>query len=232
MTSTTTPSTPGSSVPATTPPPGQVIPFPLPWGGGGNLPWLPPGCCPPGGMDALMKCYCDIQAASAFIATIMIDQINNNPAVVQAIIAAIEKSGSNLPLIGVTNGTAAQPGQVGEWILFQAHAAYPATFVAPIPVTMGSLPPGDWDLYSYVQMSSFINDVIWQYLPVPPGWSDAGQTTVADQGANLSLRTPGVPVQALTSVPSLVAMQLQVNTLGPGSSAGTATIYVACRRRR
>ena len=86
MTTTTQPTTPGTSTPPppATIPAGQVIPFPLPWGSG-TPPWLQqaPGCCPPGGMDALMKCYMDIQAASCFIAQIMIDQINNNPAVKQ-----------------------------------------------------------------------------------------------------------------------------------------------------
>ena len=119
---------PTTASPGTPPPPsGQVVPFPLPWatpGPGGQLPWLPPGCCPPGGMDALMKCYCDIQAAMAFISKIMIDLINNDPAVAQAMIAAIEKSGSTLPLVGVTNGSDAQPGQVGEWVHLVQTASY------------------------------------------------------------------------------------------------------------
>ena len=148
MTTTTTPSTPGTTVPATTPHSGQVVPFPAPyWGGGGQPPWLPPGCCPPGGMDALMKCYMDVQAASCFIAQVMIDQINNNPAVTSAIIAAIEKSGSSVPLIGVTDGSNAQPGQVGEWFFFTQAVSFPATINTQQSISAGILSAGDWDTW-------------------------------------------------------------------------------------
>ena len=204
-------------------PSGTVIPFPLPWG--------QTGCCPPGGLDALMKCYCDIQQASAFIGQIMLDQINNNPAIIAAIIAGIENSGSSLPTVGVTNGAAAQPGQVGEFVAFSQSVAYPTTS-QNVPVTMGVLPPGDWDIWAFGNTSTLVSDFAFVLNPVPAGVSNDLETLIVPFTAAEALELVSTTAQALISVPTLFVFQVGTNGVGAGSSAGTATITFNARRRR
>lgn len=230
MSQSNAPQTPG--VPATmntvwppSNPSGTVIPFPLPWGG--------TGCCPPGGMDALMKCYCDIQQASAFIGQIMLDQINNNPAIIAAIIAGIEKSGSNLPLVGVTNGSLAQPGQVGEFVLFSQSV----TFTAAVQVqtlTMGVLQPGDWDCWQYAYFNQVFSSASMILSPVPVGFSfDLFANTGSVDPTNFeAMSLVSTTAQASISVPSLIAIQFVTNALGTGPGAGSASVNFAARRRR
>lgn len=216
--------TPPAAVPAPT-----VVPFPMPWSGNPAL----AGCCPPGGMDKLLQCYCDIQAAQAFISAMMIDAINNNPAVTQAIIAAIEASGSSLPLIGVTNGTDAQPGQVGEWVLFEQNVNFTAAFQNQT-VTMGILQPGDWDFWIYANCPSPVVGINMSLLPVPAGMMGEPQgffitdaTAPAEQVA-----TAGPAARLLISVPTLIPILLLTNQSGSGPAAGTLVLFFSARRRR
>lgn len=203
------------------------MPFPM-WGGGGSLPWGP-GCCPPGGMDALMKCYCDVQAATAFICSVMVQCIQTNPAVTAAIIAAIEASGSTLPLLGVTNGTEAQPGQVGEFVHFSIPLSYLAANQS-YPISVGVLQPGDWDVWAQL---SFMNnpDIIGAYFilaPVPVGLSGDMYTISTTSGPLVAVTIPSEAVQALISVPTLIAMSVTINS----PSAGNALFEFSARRRR
>lgn len=200
-------------------PSGTVIPFPLPWG--------QTGCCPPGGLDALMKCYCDIQQASAFIGQIMLDQINNNPAIIAAIIAGIEKSGSNLPLLGVTNGSEAQPGQVGEFIKYEVTIAFP-TGSASQPITMGVLPPGDWDVWSYANVDEGLTSIGWNTNPTPAGFADQLLAGLGITGTEWLAMVVSNTTQATTSVPSLIAFTV----LSTASTAGALGIVFCARRRR
>lgn len=213
-----------ASVPTVWPPSnpsGTVIPFPLPWGQS--------GCCPPGGMDALMKCYCDLQQASAFIGQVMLDQINNNPAITEAIIAAIEKSGSTLPTIGVTNGSDAQPGQVGEWVDMVNPVPFP-TAQQTIPVTMGVLQPGDWTCYGFAIPTTEVTSVQFLLNPVPAGFDSNMQAQAISTNEVSSLSAP--VCRALISVPTLVVFQLTTNVGSPGSAAGTMYLTFAARRAR
>lgn len=191
-----------------------------------------PGCCPPGGMDALMKCYCDIQAATQFICTVMVDCINTNPAVAEAMIAAIEKSGSSLPLVGVTNGQAAQPGQVGEFIQFSSTQSInvPAGGEQTFNLPMGVLQPGDWDVESYIQVQSQVTLVSFGLQPAVPGFSSnvGGSLVLPGSGAWQYIR--GEPAQGLISVPSLLAFTVSMG--GPAGTTGQFEFYVVCRRMR
>lgn len=206
-------------------PSGTVIPFPLPWG--------QTGCCPPGGMDALMKCYCDLQQASAFIGQVMLDQINNNPAQIEAIIAGIEASGSSLPTIGVTNGSNAQPGQVGEWVEFVATAAYTAASQTQ-NLTMGVLQPGDWDCTAFCEYSTYITGSQFILAPQPAGFSNTmfGATESAGDTGILGITTVSPLARASISVPSLVVFSLTTNGPSAGPSAGQATLTFDARRAR
>ena len=207
------------------------MPMPSMWGGGGSLPWGP-GCCPPGGMDALMKCYCDVQAATAFICSVMVQCVQTNPAVVQAIITAIENSGSSLPLLGVTNGSQAQPGQVGEFIQFSSvnTVNIPSGGSQVFNLPMGVLQPGDWEIQAYIAVQALVSLVSFGLAPEPAGFS-------SDCGGSLALSplgewqyVVGKPTQGLISVPTLLAFGITLD--GQASTTGTMEFYVTARRAR
>ena len=205
------------------------MPFPM-WGGGGSLPWGP-GCCPPGGMDALMKCWCDVQAATAFICSVMVQCVQTNPAVTAAIIAAIEASGSSLPLTGVTNGSDAQPGQVGEWVEYVAEPAYSGAIDQTVVAPMGVLNPGDWDYWFQVSPSNTTTTVAAYINPLPPGFT-SGLFATVDAGTGSQATTlVSSTGRALISVPSLVTLQLSMNWVAV-SPPGTANCVFMARRRR
>lgn len=211
--------------------PQMPVPFPM-WGGGGSLPWGP-GCCPPGGMDALMKCYCDVQAATAFICSVMVTCIQNNPAVTAAIIAAIEKSGSNLPLIGVTNGSDAQPGQVGEFVTFSVFAPYPTSELQQT-IVAGVLQPGDWNVWAWTAYSTYVTGALMNLNPQPPGFFDTMTAQIyAGSGTDEQGLVVVAPMtQASLSVPTLVSFGVLTNANGAGVAAGNVYLYVRARRMR
>lgn len=220
---------PHATTPATAPP---QMPMPMPgmWGGGGSLPWGP-GCCPPGGMDALLKCYCDVQAATAFICSVMVQCVQTNPAVVQAIIAAIEASGSTLPLIGVTNGSDAQPGQVGEFVEFAASVAYSGASQT-VTTSLGVLQPGDWDCAVYItSLSSPLSSFVYQLSPVPVGFNWSMETGFVSESAGEIVNLTSVS-RGSFAVPTLIAVVLQFNTLGVAGAAGTMGLTFQARRAR
>lgn len=205
--------------------PAQVpMPFPM-WGGGGSLPWGQTGCCPPGGMDALLKCYCDVQAATAFICSVMVQCVQNNPAVVQAIIAAIEASGSSLPLIGVTNGSNAQPGQVGEYIEFTQTVAVPAGDSTQ-SISMGVLQPGDWECQIFVDVGSTVSWTSIQMGQI----STPGFSYPLFFGQNQGLATVLSPnLRGSISVPTLMAFTLTL--VGATSAGQVVPVFNAWRMR-
>lgn len=212
-------------------PASNVVPFAMPpgmpagmWSGGG----FPAGCCPPGGLDNLMQCWCDVQAAQSFICAMMIQCIQQNPAVTAAIIAAIEASGSSLPLIGVTNGTDAQPGQVGEWVRLTNSFTVPGGNNTTV-INMGVLQPGDWDCWAWLGMQMVLNDASFALNPVPAGFSDTLTQSLAVTNTSSVTWLLAFPVRALISVPSLLAFN--VTTGNPGA-AGTCELEFAARRRR
>lgn len=211
-------------------PSGTVIPFPLPWG--------QTGCCPPGGMDALMKCYCDIQQASAFIGQIMIDQINNNPAVIAAIIAALEKSGSSVPLLGVTNGSNAQPGQVGEFISATGSFPYTAySSTTSVTLTPIVVQPGDWDFRATLGFSSYVGGAFMELVPSPAGMSNpmTGAVNFGSSGAATveELLLLSATARGSFSVPTLMPFSCTVFQLSASTlPAGTATFNFEGRRMR
>lgn len=208
-------------------PSGTLIPFPLPWG--------QTGCCPPGGMDALMKCYCDIQQASAFIGQVMLDQINNNPAIIAAIIAGIENSGSSLPTLGVTNGQPAQPGQVGEYVSFASPNLNYNTTATTLSWTAGVLQPGDWDVWAFLQLygPGGVADCYAYLNPVPAGVALAFRMSEFSGGSFADQVWLVAPAgQALISVPSLFNFTINVNQSGAGPSAGQLGLQMIARRRR
>lgn len=202
------------------------------------LPWSGAGCAPAGcggDMDRLMQCYCDVQAAMKFISKIMIDLINNDPAVAQAMIAAIEKSGSSLPLIGVTNGSDAQPGQVGEYIWFQQELAA-QTGTSTQNVSLGVLQPGDWDCMCYLVTGMSFTEINFFLLPapVPPGFSGRMQGVFAVASAVSTVEDQfvlGTSARALISQPTLIAFTVTMDLADVSTGEAPYLVFAARRAR-
>lgn len=218
---------------ATTPTPAQPpMPFPM-WGGGGSLPWGP-GCCPPGGMDALLKCYCDVQAATAFICSVMVQCVQTNPAVVDAIIAAITASGSNVPLVGVTDGSNAQPGQVGEWVSVEVdNIPVVADAATTTQVNFGVLQPGDWDCY--VGFSDFASSPgnLFGLSPSTGFSNNMRGISLVGAGSSQANTIVGFPARGSFSVPTLVNFTVTTNyPAGPIQPGQSAFMIFMARRAR
>lgn len=185
--------------------------------------------CAPGDLTALNQCYDDLANASDLISALMIDLINNNPAVSQAIIDAMTKNGYALPVLGTTNGTPAIAPQVGQYIQFTGTLAYTAT-VSSALLSLGVLPAGDWDCWLWATFTSATNGAQMQLLPLPAGF--AAMPTASSFSvvwpANAVLST--MTVQALTSVDSLIVAD--VAAVATSGQSGTMTVNFGARRRR
>lgn len=187
---------------------------------------LPPGCAP-GDLTALNQCFDDLANASELISKLMIDLINNDPAVAQAIIDAITKSGSALPLLGVTNGSDAVTPQVGEWFVSNTPVSLTGLPNSQL-IQVGILPPGDWDVWASFYYPAGFSELAVILNPVPPGVTDNLATLVNNTGiVPASLATPAT--RALLAVDTLFVFQVQ-NT--SPANAGSGTLAFRARRRR
>lgn len=189
----------------------------------------PPGC-PPGGMDGLIQCYDNLNNASAFIAQLMIDQINNNPAVAEAMTQALVKGGFALPLLGTTNGTPATPPQVGQYVQLSATLPYTATVTSAF-LTLGTLPAGDWNCWLWATFTSTaITGAQYSLNPLPAGFA------ANPFASNYAATWPGnailfsMVVEALTSADSLIVADTSV--AATSGSSGVMTVNFAARRMR
>lgn len=210
-------------------PQGQMMPMPQ----GQMMSSFSAGCCPPGGdMSALLQCYCDVQAATAFISKVVTDLAANDPAFQKALVDGIAASGSNLPLIGVTNGSQAQPGQVGEYVEIEVSVPYTAATQTQT-VTMGILQPGDWDVWQFCSFTTYVTGAQFNLAPVPAGFSHIlfGASEASGSGT-VGIVVVSAAAQASISVPTLVVFSLTTNGTSAGPAAGTANMFFCARRRR
>lgn len=217
MSVTATPASPPATVPAS-----SVIPFPTAWGGAAAL----AGCCSGGGLEALNKCYWEVQQAMNFLSALMIDLMNNDAGVQAAMIAGITKSGLPLPTAGVTSGVAATPGQVGEVVkLTMAGLPYSAVYSTQL-VPLGILQPGDYVIWLSVDTLTTAATVVTGVLaPLPAGF-DA--INLGGQGPTQGTCIVSKPGQALISVATSVQAQIGVQ----GSAAGTCNCNLFALRVR
>jgi hypothetical protein len=141
------------------------------------------------------------------------------------------------PSMGVTDGSNAPAGQVGEYLIGQttmAYAAYPAeTTQALTPLT---LPAGDWDIAVSMLASTYVGGMEFYLSPSVPGVSNGleafnfvqGITSGADQSISLL----GV-ARGSFSVPSLLGFIGIVYQSGyTGLTGGTAYLRAEARRAR
>ena len=200
------------------------------------------GCCPPSppdcfsGMARLMQCYQDVKLAAQFLSKIMTDLMQHDPTVQQAIVDAVQASGSSLPIIGVTNGEPAQPGQVGEYVQQQVamNATGAANQVFNPPGII--LQPGDWDMQANLLGDGWPTGARMSIQPVSAGISNdmfaitgVAPTQTGTGEGFLTLTSPRA--RGLFSVPTLIPFSITYNILGAGTP-GDVIFTLSARRMR
>lgn len=197
----------------------KVIPMPPPppavqWPGGWPGPNCPPsdGCgCGSGGMDwsSLQSCFDQIRSFQATLATML--------------------SQMQVSSLGVTDGTEAAPGQVGEMVVAQGATTLAMGSDGTVYVVVNSLTlsPGDWQITANYWIDSVagstfteltvglmpttipLSETINQLATPDVAWS--GETAGTSMGGTVG------PTRQLQS--TTVAADLRVNLIGTGSGS-------------
>ena len=203
------------------------------WGPRPPGPWRPPTGvwppCPPGppgpwpgGLFRLEQCWDDVKATKDFLKRIIDELIAEDPSLI----------GLAQPIIGVTDGSDAQPGQVGEYVRFQAGVTVPA-ISQTTQVTLGVLPPGDWDCWAWLtDFSVPVTTAQFYRAPPPPGFDDPLNSVTFTAGDAMVTTLVSVTTRALTSAPSLINFTVTTNNVTPGPADGGAVLVFQSRRRR
>jgi hypothetical protein len=139
----------------------------------------------------------------------------------------------NGPIAGITNGAAARPGEVGEFVMGVAtinipvNAAQQTILVQPLVI-----PPGDWDVQAYMEPTGLFDAIILSGTPTPAGFSDSLQAFMGafnDPSITFNTMLTTQRVQALLTIPTLVPFNVIIYNV---PAAQTATVTVTARRMR
>lgn len=155
------------------------------------------------------------------------------------------------PIIGVTDGSQAKPGEVGEFL----SGIIPNTDV-PMPpgtaaganatgvavVTPLVIPPGDWDVTSTFRCGNGLNQFEAQLTPLPAGFSIGGLIFAIPEDTMrfFDWTFNGARLQANVTVPTAVVYTVTLGMVGglsenstqvPGSGGFFQTIVTARRMR-
>lgn len=197
---------------------------PGPWPGPGPFPPpAPPFPRPPDFFSWffwLNQNYEDAKQARVFFKRILADLLQDDPALLASAQAQI----------GVTDGSDAQPGMVGEFVMFtKSNIPIPAAYLVQ-QVTLGVLQPGDWDCWAHMTFSSFVADGRLALNPVPAGFSESMYTGDTSNFEEFSLTTPAV--RGLISQPVLINFQVTSNLVSSAPADTEAYLVFQARRRR
>lgn len=177
----------------------------------------PPGPWP-GGLFRLEQCWDDVKRTKALLRRMIADIIAEDPSLI----------GLAQPIIGVTDGSDAQPGQVGEYIQWGQTVPLSTAIDASMNLTMGVLPPGDWDCWASAATDQPVGNVMYLLNPVPAGFTENMSTAAWVPGTTELLSIASYTARALTSVPSLINF-----TVTYRADMNTNFIFwFAARRRR
>jgi hypothetical protein len=183
----------------------------------------PPTCscgCNPcqcgGGWGGLMQCWQDIAQFQQFL------------------ICMLSQAGP-FPMQGVTDGSNAKAGNIGEFITGTGSATYAAAALSNVAISPLVVAPGDWDLRGFVAQSGPVTGISLILTPAPAGMSNQMEAAIGsvDTGATVN-NFENVPMQMARgsfTVPTLLSWAGQINTT-TGQAAGTVTLYVEGRRMR
>lgn len=138
-------------------------------------------------------------------------------------------------LMGVTDGSDAAPGIVGEFIQTAPSFNISGALAANNTVVAAVLAPGDWDCQAGIYPGAGMKGLSMQLSPQPVGVSNAMTGTAGDLSAitvdTSYLLLISLAARALVSVPTQMTFNVLSNFLAAGSAA-TATMVFSARRRR
>lgn len=144
------------------------------------------------------------------------------------------------PIIGVTDGSDAAPGQVGEAIVGIGsinYAAYPTNTTTSLALMV--IQPGDWSLWPSGSASTVIGGAAFFLDPWPVlGLSSRMEMELSQAGSSPGLAETAVFIgqyaRASVSVPTLLAFTVEVFMSGDSSltTAGVFQVRVEGRRMR
>lgn len=130
---------------------------------------------------------------------------------------------------GVTDGSDAAPGMVGEWLLFRQTVVYPVGNLVNQPVTMGALPAGDWDCQAYGWPESAVQDLQFGLLaPIPDGFSDTMGVITSAGGHDELAVLVSYTARALIAQPVVIAFEVNVTS---GAASNLILTFTARRMR-
>lgn len=142
------------------------------------------------------------------------------------------------PIVGVTDGSDAPAGMVGEFISGSSgnlnYAAYPT--VTNVVASTLVVPPGDWHMWAIAQVSTQTDGVTFFLDPLPVGVSNYMTGSVDVAGGNAvagNYTVIGVHARGSFSVPTLLAFRFIVDQSGQsGLPAGYGYVSANARRMR
>ena len=207
----------------------QVSPAPGMWWDGCNWvmppiwpPQHPPGCgcgscCqpqPPSCWSEIAKleaCFASTEAFNKFLA----DAINR--LIEQGLINPLPATG---PILGVTDGIAAGPGIVGEFLRAEVSGTGTAPATVPYTTVISPiiLPPGDWDVDAFMILASWSSATLFSLSPMPAGASGPMETLIstgspAIQGPETGIVSMAGPRErVLASAPTLLAYSIYMRS--------------------
>jgi hypothetical protein len=141
------------------------------------------------------------------------------------------------PLLGVTDGSYAKAGFVGETMFQQATGSFPNTQAFTQSISTIILPPGDWNVSVFLQLVGAYTTGTYFYLnPQPAGISTSMRSVTGAisvvTGVDLTDQSiTGNVAQANVKVPTLLAFTLVTN-YGGATTQGTGTFIWETFARR
>jgi hypothetical protein len=178
---------------------------------------VPPGCgC---GFGGLVQCWQDIAQFQQFLQC-MLSQMGP------------------YPVQGVTDGSNALPGNIGEFMTATgtyAYAANPAISIGSISPIV--LPPGDWHVWASMGFSTAVGGAEFYLSPQPAGTSDnmgATDQFVSPTTQSFSyVRLISAAISGNFTVPTLMPFYVKIDqSTATGLTAGTASLLIGARRMR
>jgi hypothetical protein len=143
-----------------------------------------------------------------------------------------------IPMQGVTDGSDAKAGYIGEYLIFNGSMAFAANpAVTQQVLSVGVIPPGDWNLTSFMTANVAVGNAGFNLSPQPPGLSNIMHGAiwfgaVATQTAQ-DIAFNGQNARASVTVPTLLPFMVTVGqNTDAALTAGTATLTVEARRMR
>jgi hypothetical protein len=208
-------------------------------------PPFPPSqqCCPspPSCFSELAKwnaCWDQSQSLEQFLTKVITDIFTQNP----DIIPSPPPSAGSGPIIGVTDGSSAAPGEVGEFLSQSESGSFVATAGGGSAVYAAlTLTPGDWDVSSTVQLTNINNSFYYNGMEI----TISNAATVVGEylwRGNFNVAAGGIidgifttpTFRVSTSSPLLLTGMAEVLGVFVGTGTGTVdwSANTVARRRR